>query len=211
VQSPEATLTIGLTGGIGSGKSTVAAFLVGCGAHLIDADAISRQLTAPGGAAIAPLAQAFGPEMMAADGALNRSLMRERVFGNEQAKQRLEAILHPLIAAQTQQQAAAALLAGAKALVFDVPLLAESATWRARVSRVLVVDCLEQTQIDRVAQRPGWTAELARQVVRQQATRAARRAVADGLIHNEGLSLAQVQSQVQQLWQAWSAKAPALT
>ncbi len=199
-------LRLGLTGGIGSGKSTVAQALVACGAVLVDTDAIARTLTLAGGAALPALAAQFGPALIAADGTLDRAQMRALVFGdpatNPTNKRRLEAILHPLIGQEAQRQAATA---GAQTVVFDVPLLAESRHWRERVHRVLVVDCSEATQVARVAQRPGWTAELALQVVQQQATRPTRRAVADAVIHNDGITLAELQHQVQAVWQHWTA------
>ncbi len=197
------TLRLGLTGGIGSGKSTVAQFLVRRGGYLVDADAISRQLTQPGGAGVAPVIQAFGPAVAAADGSLNRAVLRERVFNDSQSKLQLESILHPLIGQQVQQQTAAALAAGAAAVVHDVPLLAESRHWRARVDRVLVVDCSVETQVERVAQRPGWTREMAAKVAQAQATRPMRRSVADAVIHNDGLSLAALQAEVDALWHRW--------
>jgi dephospho-CoA kinase len=203
--------TIGLTGGIGSGKSTVAQALVACGAHLVDTDAISRQLTTAGGAAMPVLAQHFGPQALAADGALNRDFMRELVFSNPSAKAQLEAVLHPLIGAEALRLAA---LAAGKPVVFDVPLLAESDAvsnntkrpWRERVQQVLVVDCLEATQISRVAQRPGWTEAAAARVVAQQARRSARRAVADAVLFNDGISLQELHAQVSALWGHWFAQ-----
>jgi dephospho-CoA kinase len=195
------TLRIGLTGGIGSGKSTVAALLVNCGAHLVDTDAIARQLTQPGGAAMPALAAAFGSVAIAADGSLNRPYMREQAFADASLRSRLEAILHPLIGQQAQQQAAQA---QGRPVVFDVPLLAESSHWRQRVHRVLVVDCDEATQVHRVVQRSGWTEAAARAVMAQQATRAARRAVADAVIHNDGITLEQLRAQVGTLWVLWN-------
>jgi dephospho-CoA kinase len=198
-----ARLQIGLTGGIGSGKSTVARMLVACGAQLVDTDAIARTLTAPGGAAMPALLALFGPHVVAADGALDRDAMRQRVFADAGAKRQLEAILHPLIGSEALRQAAEG---AAGPLVFDVPLLAESQglrPWRARVQRVLVVDCSVETQIARVLTRPGWTAEAAQRVIAQQATRAQRRSVADAVIANEGPSLAQLEAEVRALWALW--------
>ena len=194
--------TLGLTGGIGSGKSTVASALVALGAHLVDTDAIARALTQAGGAAMPALHASFGPQAVAADGALDRAYMRQLAFSEPDAKRRLEAILHPLIGQEAQRQAA---LAQGRPLVFDVPLLTESSHWRARVDRVLVVDCLESTQIARVAQRPGWDEAAARQVVMQQASRPARRAIADAVIFNDGLDLHALQAEVAALWAAWTA------
>ena len=192
--------TIGLTGGIGSGKSTAAQGLVALGAHLVDTDAIARALTLPGGAAISALAAEFGADALAADGALDREKMRRLVFADPGAKARLEAMLHPLIGAEASRRAAAS---GGRPVVFDVPLLTESSHWRARVDRVLVIDCDEATQAARVAQRPGWTEEVARRVIAQQAPRAARRASADAVICNEGLTIAQFQAELRALWALW--------
>ena len=194
-------LRIGLTGGIGSGKSTVARVLVECGAVLVDTDAIARALTQPGGAALPAIASAFGHDAIAADGALDRDRMRALVFADPAAKARLEGILHPLIGERAATQAAAA--AAGQAIVFDVPLLTESRHWRERVSRILVVDCGDATQVERVAARPGWTQEAARRVIAQQAPRAARRAIADAVIHNDGLTLAVLGEEVRSLYRCW--------
>jgi dephospho-CoA kinase len=196
-------LAIGLTGGIGSGKSTVARLLVACGAHLVDTDAIARALTLPGGPALPALAAEFGPQALGPDGGLDREQMRRRVYADAAARARLEAILHPLIGHEAQRQAACGT---GRPLVFDVPLLAESQgprSWRARVDRVLVVDCEVATQVARVAQRPGWSADSAQSVVAQQATREARRAIADAVIFNDALTLAQLETEVRSLWALW--------
>lgn len=193
--------TFGLTGGIGSGKSTVARTLVDCGAHLVDTDAIARALTLPGGEAIAPIAAAFGTDAIGADGALDRERMRAIVFADAAAKRRLEGILHPLIGQQAAALAAAA--APGQPVVYDVPLLAESRHWRARVQRIVVIDCAEATQAARVAARPGWSIEAAERVIAQQVPRAARRAIADALIHNDGLSLDELAAHVRELYRHW--------
>lgn len=199
--------SLGLTGGIGSGKSTVARMLVECGAHLVDTDAIARALTLPGGAAIAPIAAAFGADAIGADGALDRERMRSIVFADASARKRLEAILHPLIGQQAAADAAKA--STGQPVVFDVPLLAESRHWRQRVQRILVVDCSEATQAERVAARPGWTLEAAHQVIAQQASREVRRAIADAVIHNEGFSLEVLADEVRQLYRHWVGRATA--
>jgi dephospho-CoA kinase len=196
-----AAMKIGLTGGIGSGKSTVARCLVDCGAHLVDTDAIARALTLPGGLAMPALAAAFGAAAVAPDGSLDRAAMRQRVFADEQVRSRLEAILHPLICQEALRQAA---LCAGRPVVFDVPLLAESSHWRQRVDRVLVVDCDEATQVQRVSQRPGWTEAAARAVMAQQAPRAARRAAADAVIHNDRIGLEQLAGEVRALWALWN-------
>ncbi|HMM86747.1 dephospho-CoA kinase [Azohydromonas sp.] len=191
---------IGLTGGIGTGKSTVAARLAALGAAVVDADAIARALTATGGAAIGPLREAFGPQAIDAQGALDRAHMRTLAFADPAVRQRLEALLHPLIGAECERQAATA---GARPVVFDVPLLAESRHWRARVQRVLVVDCDEATQVERVMRRSGWDADAVRRVIAQQAPRARRRAVADAVIHNVDLTLEALHAEVDALWAHW--------
>ncbi len=195
-------MRIGLTGGIGSGKSTVAALLVQCGATLIDTDAIARQLSQPGGAAIGAIRSAFGADFIDASGALDRARMRALAFSDPAAKLRLEAILHPLIGTETERQAEAA--HAAPAIVFDVPLLVESGRWRARVDRVLVVDCGEATQVRRVLARSGWTAATVQAVMAQQASRAQRRACADAVICNDAIDLRQLGDAVRSLWQAWA-------
>lgn len=190
---------IGLTGGIGSGKSTVARMLAQRGAHVIDTDAIARALTLADGAALPDIAARFGNAMIGPDGALDRARMRALVFAQPQAKQDLEAILHPLIALETEQQA---LTAGpGQPIVFDVPLLVETgARWRRQVDRVLVVDCSEATQEARVQARSGWPPAQVTQVIRQQASRAARRATADAVIVNDGPDLAELEAEVDALW-----------
>ena len=192
-------MRIGLTGGIGSGKSTVGAMFVAQGATLVDTDAIARQITLPGGAAIAALAQAFGACVLAADGGLDRVAMRTLAFNDAAAKRRLEAILHPMIGAEAARQAGLA----TGAVVFDVPLLAESTHWRDRVDRVLVVDCTEATQLARVVRRPGWTEASARAVIAQQALRTTRRACADAVIYNEDVTLETLAEEVTALCRHW--------
>ena len=192
-------LRIGLTGGIGSGKSTVATMLVQAGAALIDADAISRGLTAAGGAAMAQVAASFGPGVVGSDGAMNRNAMRELVFNDPSCKLQLEAIIHPLVGQACEQQASLALATGKSCVIFDVPLLVESGRWRSQLDAVLVVDCLKSTQIARVMQRSGWTFEMVEKVMAAQATRAQRLTVADMVIYNDGLTLDKLRLEVQQL------------
>lgn len=192
---------IGLTGGIGSGKSTVAAMLVQHGAALVDTDAIARRLTGPGGGAMPALVAAFGPSVATPDGALDRARMRQLAFTDAASRKRLEAVLHPMIGAEALREAAAA---DGEAVVFDVPLLAESSAWRQRVQRVLIVDCSEATQVERVSARPGWTAESARQAIAAQSPRAARRAIADAVIVNDGIDLAALKAEVDALWSLWN-------
>lgn len=194
-------MRIGLTGGIGSGKSTVGRALAALGAALIDTDAISRSLTGAGGAAMPALVAAFGPQAQAADGGLDRAFMRELAFRDPEARRRLEGVLHPMIGEETRRQEAAA--AGSPWIVFDVPLLVESGRWRQRVDRVLVVDCSEDTQVRRVMARNDWPREAVQAVLAQQATRAQRRAAADAVIYNEGLSLDALAFEVRQLADRW--------
>ena len=194
-------LRIGLTGGIGSGKSTVAAMLVTCGAVLVDTDAIAHALTAPGGAALSAIAREFGPDIIGADGAMDRSRMRALAFTDSGARRRLESILHPMIGDEAQHQADRA---GNRPVVFDVPLLSATSPWRQRVERLLVVDCSENTQVQRVMQRSGWAAEQVQRVMAQQTPRAARRAIADAVIFNDGVALDTLRAQVQALWRHWS-------
>ncbi|VTU20074.1 Dephospho-CoA kinase [Variovorax sp. PBL-H6] len=190
------SLRIGLTGGIGSGKSTVASILVADGATLIDTDAIARAITQPQGAAMPAIEAAFGPSFVAVDGSMDRARMRELVFADPAAKERLTAILHPAIGAECEAQAAAA---GPGLIVFDVPLLVESGRWRALVDRVLVVDATEESQLQRVVLRSGWSPEAVRAVIAQQAPRSARRAAADAVIFNEALSLEELAVEVRAL------------
>lgn len=195
-------LRIGLTGGIGSGKSTVAGLLAAHGAAIIDTDAIARRLTLPGGAAIGSIRSTFGEAFIDASGALDRERMRALAFTDPQAKQHLEGILHPLIGLEASRQADAS---SAAVKVFDVPLLVESGRWRAIVDRVLVVDCREETQVERVVQRSGWAADAVRRVMSQQATRAQRLDCADAVIVNDGISLDQLATEVAALWTRWCA------
>lgn len=198
-------LRIGLSGGIGSGKSTVARRFGALGALVVDTDALAHALTAPGGAALPAIAAAFGADMIAADGAMDRAKMRALVFGQPGERQRLEAILHPLIGEATRAQASRA--GAGQPVVFDVPLLAESGTWRARVDRVVIVDCSAAVQVARVVRRSGWSADAVERTIAQQATRAQRRAIADAVIVNETLSLAQLEAEVDALWSTWTARA----
>ena len=195
------SLRIGLTGGIGSGKSTVATLLAGCGASIVDTDAIARAISLPGGAAIDAIREAFGPQFIDAAGGLDRTRMRTLAFSDDAARRRLEAILHPLIGIETERQARAS---NAPVVVFDVPLLVESGRWRARVHKVLVVDCAEATQVTRVVARSGWTPDAVQAVIDRQASRKQRRACADAVIFNEALSPAQLGDELRSLWHAWT-------
>jgi len=190
---------LGLTGGIGSGKSTVAAILVELGATLIDADAISRALTASGGAALPAITKSFGPSLIKPNGALDRDLMRAKVFDDPEAKLQLEAIIHPLVRQELVRQMESAQKAGAACVVCEIPLLVESGHWKPLMDQVLVVDCSEQTQIQRTMARSGMTAQQVQAIIQNQATRAQRLAAADAVVLNDGVTLDVLRAEVARL------------
>lgn len=192
-----AAIRLGLTGGIGSGKSTVATMLGTHGAHVIDTDAISRHLTAPSGSAIPAIARAFGQEFITPQGALDRDRMRQMIFQDRVARLRLEQILHPLIGLEARRQASLAQDAGSRCIVFDIPLLVESGRWRPIVDQVLVVDCLPETQISRVMARNQLQREDVERILQQQASRLQRLRAADHVINNNVHNLEQLQRLVQ--------------
>jgi dephospho-CoA kinase len=175
--------TVGLTGGIGSGKTAVAELFAGLGADVIDTDDIAHELTRPGGQAIAPIRATFGADAIAADGSLDRDRMRQLVFGDAGARKKLEAILHPLIRSESARRAARA--AGAYVIVV-VPLLVEGGVDRSRYARVLVVDCPESQQVERVMRRSGLPEAEVRAILAAQAKREERLAAADDVIDNSG-------------------------
>lgn len=190
-------LRIGLTGGIGSGKSTVAQMLAGLGACVIDADAIVRRLTDAQGPAMPAIAEQFGAEFVNHEGALDRDRMRAHVFAQASAKDALEAIIHPLVAQEINGQAQAAMTEGFATLVFDIPLLVESGRrWREQVDRVLVIDCPVETQIQRVMARSQFSRETVEKIIAAQATRNQRLHAADWVIDNDQLSLAELLERV---------------
>ncbi len=180
------TLIIGLTGGIGSGKSTVADALVARGAALVDTDQIAHALTAPGGTAIEPIRQAFGDAVIAPDGRMDRAAMRERAFSDPQARKLLESILHPLIRAGTDAGIAAALQNAAPYVLVAIPLLVEGGGARGRFDRVLVVDCPADVQVERVMRRSGLARAQVDAIMAAQATREQRLAMADDVVDNGG-------------------------
>jgi len=186
---------VGLTGGIGSGKSAVAEGFARLGAAVVDTDRIAHALTAPGGAAMAQIEAAFGSAVIAADGALDRAAMRELAFSDAAARARLEAILHPLIRSESARLCAAA---QAPYVVLVVPLLIESGNWRERCDRLCVVDCPEALQIERVHARSALPEAQIRAIMAAQASRAERLAVADDVIDNSG-SLAELAPQIEAL------------
>ena len=179
-------LRLGLTGGIGSGKSTVGNLLASLGAALIDADQIARAATGPEGAAMPAIRAVFGDAYVDADGALDRNRMRQLAFNRPEARAQLEAIVHPLVSLHSDLQAQQAMDRGCAVIVFDIPLLAESGRWARRLDAVLVVDCSPETQIERVMRRNGLAREVVQAIIASQATRRARRAVADVVIANDG-------------------------
>ena len=197
---------IGLTGGIGSGKSTVAAMLRDLGAAIVDADAIARSVADAGGAALPALHTRYGAALVSLDSGLNRAAMRDLVFQNPTARQELEAVLRPFIlqgiadAAQAAEQQT-----GAQAVVLDIPLLVENlAQWRPHIDTLWVVDCPPELQMARVLGRPssqGWSREQVQGVLAAQASRAQRLAAADVVLDNGGdMTLTDLRRQVQQHW-----------
>jgi dephospho-CoA kinase len=192
-------IRLGLTGGIGSGKSTVAGMLAGLGAAVIDADAISRSTTASQGSAVGAIREQFGDDFITVDGQLDRARMRERIFEDPRSRLRLEAIIHPLVRIETQRQEQSAITNGQRCLVFDIPLLVESAHWRRHVDSVLVIDCTLEEQITRTMNRSGLDRKAVEKIIESQASRLTRLASADIVIFNSGLGLKDLSLQVVQI------------
>ena len=184
---------VGLTGGIGSGKSTVADLFAAHGVPLVDTDLIAHRITAPNGIAMPAIAAEFGNEFVAADGALDRARMRTLVFADDNARKRLESIVHPLIRAETEREQREA---QGPYVILVVPLLVESGTWKSRVDRVLTVDCSVETQISRVMNRNGFSREQVLAIIARQATREARLEAANDVIDNDNVLLESLQAQV---------------
>ena len=193
--------SVGLTGGIGCGKSTVADLFAALGATIVDTDVIAHALTAPQGAAMPAIVAEFGPDFAQPDGALDRARMRTLVFSDATARARLEAILHPRIRAATE---AAGKAATGAYVIYVVPLLIESGSWRERVTRVLAIDCSEDTQVARVMQRSGLSADEVRAIMATQVTRARRLAEADDVVDNDA-GLDALRAQVQALHERYLA------
>jgi dephospho-CoA kinase len=191
--------SVGLTGGIGCGKSTVAELFAELGASIVDTDAIAHALTAPHGAAMPAIVSEFGPDFATPDGALDRARMRSLAFSDAGARARLEAILHPRIREAT---AAAALIATGPYVIYAVPLLIESGAWVDRVSRVLAIDCSEATQVARVMKRSKLGEDQVRAIMATQVTRQQRLAAADDVIDNDG-GLEALRPQVERLHQQY--------
>lgn len=193
--------SVGLTGGIGCGKSTVADLFAALGATIVDTDVIAHALTAPQGAAMPAIVAEFGPDFAQPDGALDRACMRTLVFSDATARARLEAILHPRIRAATE---AAGQAATGAYVIYVVPLLIESGSWRERVTRVLAIDCSEDTQVARVMQRSHLSADEVRAIMATQVTRARRLAEADDVVDNDA-GLDALRAQVQALHERYLA------
>lgn len=180
--TPRRRFSIGLTGGIGCGKTTVADMFAALGASVIDTDEIAHSLTAPHGAAMPAILDEFGAAFATPDGALDRAAMRALVYSDSTARRRLEAILHPRIRAAAY---AAATIATGSYVIFVVPLLIESGTWSERVERILAIDCPEELQVARVMARNGMTEQQVRAIMATQVTRAQRLAAADDVVVND--------------------------
>jgi dephospho-CoA kinase len=191
---------IGLTGGIGSGKTAVSDLLAKLGAGIIDTDLIAHQITAPHGSAISVIEKQFGSDFIAADGALNRDKMRSLVFAKPEARKSLEAITHPLIRQETVRQALKLSKEGSPYLVFVVPLMIESGSWLELIDRLVLVDCPEETQIQRVMQRSNLPEKEVKRILAAQAGREERLKYADVVIENQG-SLKDLEVEVQNLHQ----------
>jgi dephospho-CoA kinase len=200
-------LCVGLTGGIGSGKSTVASLFKECGVLVIDSDIISHEMTQPGGMAIAAIRTTFGDDYIDASGALNRALMRQLIFSDHAAKLKLETILHPLIRAQMMAQidsANADSTCISPYLLLVIPLLFETKNYQKLVQRTLVVDCAESIQIGRTVQRSGLDEQTVRAIMASQISRVERLRLADEVIQNEG-NLDALRQRVGQLHQLYLA------
>ena len=189
------SLVVGLTGGIGSGKSAAAEEFARLGATVVDTDAIAHELTGAGGAAVSEIARLFGRAFVDPSGAMNRKRMRDLVFSDAEEKARLEALLHPMIRAESERRIASA---AGPYVVLVVPLLVESPGYRARLGRVLVVDCPEALQISRVRQRSGLPEAEVRRIIASQIQRERRLAAADDVIDNSG-TIAALQQRVREL------------
>ena len=187
---------VGLTGGIGSGKSTVADLFAARGVPVVDTDLIAHRITASHGLAMPQIEAEFGPSFVAADGSMDRARMRALVFGDETARKRLEAITHPLIRSETERETEAA---EGPYVIVVVPLLVESGTWKKRVNRVLDVDCSVDTQLKRVMRRNGFTREQVLAIVARQASRDARLAAADDVIVNDDAPIGTLMNEVDAL------------
>jgi dephospho-CoA kinase len=186
---------IGLTGGIGSGKSTFAAMLMARGFDVVDADAIAKELTAVGGKAVPLIREVFGDSSIALDGSMDRNQMRTLVFSEPQAKAKLESILHPLISASMNAKLADIEAMGKPLAILDIPLLLESSQWQGQLDGVIVVDCSQARQLARVMARNGWTQAQTQAVIDKQVNREERLAIANWVIDNDNDDLQALQKQ----------------
>lgn len=199
-------LLVGLTGGIGSGKSEVTRRFAARGAVVVDADVIAREVVEPGTPGLAQVVDAFGPQVLAADGSLDRDAVAARVFGDDEARKRLNAIVHPLVGARTLELIAAAGEADPKAIVVnDVPLLVEAGL-AERYDVVVVVAAQPQTQLRRLVEQRGMAAADAQARIAAQAPLSAKVAIADYVIDNDG-DLDALESEVGRVWDALTARA----
>lgn len=193
-------IRLGVTGGIGSGKSTLARSLERIGQGVVlDADEISRQSTAPGGVAIAAITRSCGSEFIASDGGLNRTVARQRAFSDPSFRQILEAIIHPIVRAEIERIEAECKTRSVPLLIYDIPLLVESGQWRNRLDQILVVDCSEATQVQRVQSRNKMQENQVRAIMGMQASRTQRLACADIVVCNDGISLLDFEKECQQV------------
>lgn len=190
---------LGLTGGIGSGKSTVAAILANLGAAVADADAIARQTCSAGGAAIQAITESFGAGFLTLDGALDREKMRAHAFHDKTALRTLESIIHPLVGLEIQARSVAAANRGCQCIVLDIPLLVESGRWTSMVDHVFVVDCMAEVQINRVIARSQLTRQEVEKIIASQASRERRLGSADTVVFNVDLSITDLKNAVQQI------------
>ncbi len=199
----QTSLFIGLTGGIGSGKTTVSQYLAKQGIEVLDADQISRQLTAPNGLAMDQIREVFGDTVITPENALDRDAMRTLVFSNPEVKQRLEQIIHPLV--QQEMISQALRLHHSPYIIFDIPLLIESINrYRPLLNRICVVDCETEVQIERVKKRNGLSEQTIRQILQTQASRETRLLYADDVIYNgKGISLDKLQEQAYNFHIQW--------
>lgn len=204
------TLRAGLTGGIGSGKSSASHVFESLGVPVIDTDRIARELTAPQGAALPMIREAFGDILFAPAGTLDRASLRKLVFSNPVSKKKLESILHPLIRQEAADQFAC-LSAKSSVVVFDIPLLAPGSPWLQGLQRVLVIDCLITTQIERVISRSGWSKEQVKSIIAQQITRNERLSIATDIITNEHITLDEFASEVRAVCERWRTLAASCT
>lgn len=195
---PNHSLRLGLTGGIASGKSTVATALAALGAYVIDADAIARSATSQNGPAVAAIRNHFGPTMVNDMGQVNRDNLRQLVFSNLEAKMALEAIIHPIVGQTIAHRVQDAEHQGAACIVFDIPLLVETGLWRRQLHRILVVDCTPETQIARVQQRNGLNQDEVVKILAAQAPRGRRLAAADAVLFNDGFAITHLQGLVRE-------------